>query len=159
MLERMKLLSFVGLVVMIAGSGVLATAKDRAANAPFKYVAGTEKLPEGCQGALQVGDSALNFTCPGGSVSVPYSDITLMQYRPEVSRQVSKLKIKWEVKPPFTAPLISKKNRYFVIVYQQQGRTGGLVLDVPPLTMRPYLAEIDLKAGKRVEVKEYEEYN
>jgi len=160
MLGRMPWLFVVGSVVLSAASVSPGTAKERAASAPFKYVAGTQKLPEGCQGSLQVGDRALNFICPAGSVSVPYTAITLMQYRPEVSRKVSKMKIKWEVKPPFGAPLITgKKNRYFVIVYEEQGRTGGLVLDVPPLTMRPYLAEIDLKSGKRVEVKEFEEYD
>jgi hypothetical protein len=33
-----------------------------------------------------------------------------------------------------------------------------MVLEVRPVAMRPYLAEIDLKAGKRVEVEGYEEY-
>lgn len=70
------------------------------------------------------------------------------------------MKIKWQVRPPSAMPLLgSKKNRYFVIVYGAHGAPAGLVLEVPPLTMRPYLAEIDLKAGKRVEVKEYEEYD
>jgi hypothetical protein len=155
---RIHSLLVAGVVVVITATGIRASGKDKVANAPFKYVAGTERLPEGCQGSLQVGVEALKFICPEGAVSVPYSAITFMQYRPEVSRKVSKMKIKWQVKPPSGVPLLNgKKNRYFVIVYAEQGKTNSLVLEVPPLTMRPYLAEIDLKAGKRVEV--YEEYN
>jgi hypothetical protein len=33
-----------------------------------------------------------------------------------------------------------------------------VVLKVAPRRMRPYLAEIELKSGKRVEVMGYEEY-
>ena len=68
------------------------------------------------------------------------------------------MKIRWKMKPQVVAPILGgKKNRYFTIVYEERGATRALVLDVPPETMRPYLAEIDVKAGKRVEVKETEE--
>jgi len=33
-----------------------------------------------------------------------------------------------------------------------------VVLKVDPLSMRPYLAEIEMKSGKRVEVMPYEDY-
>jgi len=144
----------------LPGALAAAIGREKVLASPFKYVGGSDKLPEGCQGSLQVGADALNFICPAGTVSVPYTAISFMQYRPDVSRKVSKMKIKWQVKPPWTGPLMGgKKNRYFAIVYEEHGAPAALVLEVPPLTMRPYLAEIDLKAGKRVEVKEYEEYD
>jgi hypothetical protein len=34
-----------------------------------------------------------------------------------------------------------------------------MVLRVDALSMRPYLAEIELKSGKRVEVMPYEDYS
>lgn len=151
--------SFV-ILALLAGSGHCAWGREKAAAAPFRFAGGTSSLPEGCQGALEVGAEALTFKCSGGAVSVPYSAITLMQYRPDISRQIWKMKIKWQVKPPSVAPIVGgKKNRFFTIVYEERGAKSGLVLDVPPLTMRPYLAEIDVKAGKRVEVKEYDEYD
>ena len=101
----------------------------------------------------------MTFRCPTGSVSMPFASISLMQYRPDISRKIRKMKIKWRVKPQIDAPILGgKKNRYFTIVYEEQGARRALVLDVPPDTMRPYLAEIDVKAEKRVEVKESEEY-
>jgi hypothetical protein len=148
------------ILATLAGSGHCAFGRERTAAAPFKFAGGTANLPEGCQGALEVGAEAMTFKCSGGSVSVPYSAITLMQYRPDISRKIWKMKIKWQVKPPSVAPLVGgKKNRFFTVLYEEHGVKRGLVLDVPPLTMRPYLAEIDVKAGKRVEVKEYEEYD
>lgn len=147
-------------LALFASSDHFAFGREKTAAAPFRFAGGTANLPEGCQGALELGADALTFKCSGGSVVVPYSAITLMQYRPDISRTVSKMKIKWQVKPPSVTPLVGgKKNRFFTILYEEHGATGGLVLDVPPLTMRPYLAEIDVKAGKRVEVKEYEEYD
>lgn len=148
------------MLALAAGVPGSAAGKEKVAASPFKYVGGTEKLPEDCRGSLEVGADALIFKCANGSVSVPYTAITLMQYRPDISRKVSKMKIKWQVKPPSMVTLMGgKRNRYFVIVYEEHGAPGGLVLEVPPLTMRPYLAEIDVKAGKRVEVKEYDEYD
>jgi hypothetical protein len=126
----------------------------------FKYSGGSENVPAGCKGLVEVGASALTFKCPQGSFSVPYSSIDVMEYRPDISRKILRMKISWTVRPPVVAPImVGKKNRYFTIVYQEQGETRGVVLDVAPERMRPYLAEIDVKAGKRVEVKETEDYD
>ena len=142
---------------LVAGS--FAFARKQIQTSPFKFVGGTEKIPESCKGLVEVGSAALTFTCPNGSVSVPYISISLMQYRPDLSRKIRKMNIKWEVKPPTKALVLGgKKNRYFTIIYDEQGTTHAVVLSVPPEVMRPYLAEIDVKSGKRVEVEESEEY-
>ncbi len=126
----------------------------------FKYVGGTEKLEPACEGKLEVTSTALVFNCPKGSIAAPYDSIFLMQYRPDVSRKVWKMKLKWKVRPLVESPLVGKKrNRYFTILYTEKGATHAMILDVSANAMRPYLAEIDLKAGKRVEVKGYEEYD
>ena len=86
---------------------------------------------------------------------MPFSTISLMQFRPDVSPRVRKLKLKWTTYP---TPLIAgKQNRYFTVVCKKQGATHVMVLRVDPLSMRPYLAEIELKSGKRVEVMPYED--
>ncbi len=133
-----------------------AYSREKPKGPQFKYAGGTENLLEGCEGNLELGPSALTFKCSGGSIAVPYPSISLMQYRPDVSRQVRKMKLKWKVKPPYGG---GKKNRYFTFLYDDQGKTLAVVLEVSPEVMRPYLAEIDLKTGKRVEVKAFEQYD
>lgn len=124
----------------------------------FQYVAGTENVLEGSRGNLEMGVSGLTFRTPDSSVLVPYSAIKLMQFRPDVSRKVRRSKVQWKVKPPSGG---GKKNRYFAILFDEEESKRpkhAMVLKVSPEAMRPYLAEIDLKSGKRVEVKGYEEY-
>lgn len=122
---------------------------------PFKYVGGTEQIQQGCKGSLELTSEVLTFRCTSGSVSAPYSSITLMQYRGNVSKQVWKMKLNWKVKPTGKH---SKRNRYFTVLYSEGGAVRSFVLDVAPETMQPYLAEIDLKAGRRVEVQSHEDY-
>jgi hypothetical protein len=145
-------------LAILLGMGGTAIARKKRAPTPFKYVGGTENLRESCKGLVEVGSSELTFKCKEGTISVPYESIALMQYRPDISRKIRRMTINWKVKPSFGGPILGgNKNRYFTIIYQDRGATGALVLDVPPGTMRPYLAEIDVKSGRRVEVKETEE--
>ena len=81
-----------------------------------------------------------------------------MQYRPDISRKVRRSKVQWKVMPPYGG---GARNRYFAVIFDEDDAKRpkhAIVLAVSPLAMRPYLAEIDLKSGKRVEVKGYEEY-
>lgn len=146
------LMSAVVLLALVAVDG-----KEKKPEEPrFKYVGGTELIQQGCKGNLELTSEALTFRCSGGSIRAPYSSISLMEYRSGLSRQVQKMKIRWNVKP---ATKHSKRNRYFTVLYSDGGSARAIVLDVTPEAMRPYLAEIDLKAGKRVEVESHEEYN
>ncbi len=125
----------------------------------FKYAAGTESISEGCEGNLELASTGLTFRCLTGSITAPFSSITLMQYRNDVSRKVRKMKLKWNVKPNFVAPLLGgRSNRYFTVVFKDEEKTHAMVLRVSPRAMRPYLAEIDLKSTHRVEVQGYENY-
>ncbi|MBZ5669739.1 MAG: hypothetical protein LAO04_08420 [Acidobacteriia bacterium] len=123
---------------------------------PFQYVGGTENIQQGCGGKLEVLKDGLAFTCPTGSVNLPFSAITLMQYRPDLSSQVWRMNIAWKVQPPHDK---AKDNRYLTLVYREQDAIHAVVLRVEPITMRPYLAEIELQSGKGVEVwRSYEEF-
>ncbi len=149
----------VPLTALIIAAGTIYS-RESPQNPQFKYTGGTENIKDTCTGSLELGASALTFRCPRGSVAVPYSSITLMQYRPDVSRKIWKMKLKWKLRPSLNSPLKgSKRNRYFTILYAGQETTRAMVLEVSPEAMRPYLAEIDLKSGKRVEVKSFEEYD
>jgi len=142
-------------MVLVPSSAALGIEPTR--DAIFQYAGGTEKIEIDCAGKLEVTMESLVFKCPGGSVVMPFSTITLMQFRPDVSRRVRKLKLKWTTYP--NTLIVGKQNQYFTIVSKKQGVTQVVVLRVDPRSMRPYLAEIELKSGKRVEVMPYEDYS
>jgi hypothetical protein len=138
------------------------SAREHAAKPAFKYVGGTKPLPERCQGKLEMNDTAMTFACSDASVRIPYASVLFMQYRPDISHKVRKMKPRWKVKPQLFAPMLGgKENRYFTIVYQEAGDSPAdtLVLEVSPDAMRPYLAEIDVKVGQRVEVVSQDDYD
>ena len=130
---------------------------EQSKQAVFQYAGGTEKIEIDCAGKLEVTTEGLIFKCPGASVEMPFSTITLMQFRPDVSPRVRNLKLKWTTYPSIL--IAGRQNRYFTVVCKKQGVTHVMVLRVDPLSMRPYLAEIELKSGKRVEVMPYEDYS
>jgi hypothetical protein len=147
--------------LLVAASSAYSREKPAPSGPPFKYAGGTENVEPLCEGNLELGSQVLTFKCStGSSVTIPYDSIAMMQYRPDVSKKVWKMKPKWKVRPVLETPLMgSKRNRYFTVVYTKNGAAHAMILDVLPDAMRPYLAEIDLKAGKRVEVKSFETYD
>jgi len=142
-------------VLLIPPSAALGTEESK--EAIFQYAGGTEKIEIDCAGKLEVTAEGLIFRCPGATVEMPFSTITLMQFRPDISQQVRNLKLKWKTYP--TILVAGKQNRYFTVVSKKQGVTHVMVLRVDPTSMRPYLAEIELKSGRRVEVMPYEDYS
>jgi hypothetical protein len=153
-----------GLAAILAFTGTVASKSKETRK--FKYAGGMQLLLRDCRGGLELKNDALTFRCPDGTETVPYTSIEFMEYRPSLSSKVRKLNIRWEVSPAGGMPIIPKKrNRFFVVIYSEpalpSGRAGnpkGLVLEVPPETMQPYIAEIELKSGKRVEVYSHEDY-
>jgi len=143
------------LIAAVAAILMAGVAGGRQTEPQFKYAGGTENLPEQCAGLLEMGADAMVFRCATYSIAIPYASLALMQYRPDVSRRVQKLKLKWKVRPE---PGGGKKNRYFTVVYGENGGQHAMVLEVQPPVMRPYLAEIEMRSGRRVEVKGYESY-
>lgn len=156
---RPRCVSVVRLCCLLAAlliAPTLTRGREEPIEPQFKYAAGTESLRQGCEGNLELNSTGMTFRCPAGSISVPYSDITLMQYRNDLSRKVRKMKIPWRLKPNFSVPLWGgKRNRYFTVVFKTDGTARAMVLRVSPDAMRPYLAEIDLKSAHRVEVRRY----
>lgn len=156
---RINLAVLGGLLVMLVVAAGVAAGRQEAPKPQFKYAAGTENLSDGCEGNLELTSEALTFKCLEGEVTAPYSSISLMQYRSNVSKKVRRLKVQWKIRPDYPTPILGgRRNRYFSVVYRLDGATHVLILQVPPQAMRPYLAEIDLKAEKRVEVESYEDY-
>lgn len=144
----MRTTLFLNLVALLA---LAVPAAGRSHRTPqFVYAGGTEALPEGCEGKLELLQTALVFECSQGRIAAPYDSITLMQYHPKVSREVRKMKLKWAVKPTTER---SKHNLFFTVLFSVDGGTQAMILRVLPETMRPYLAEIELRTGRRVDVE------
>ena len=141
------------LLLMSSGYG-----KHKKAEAPpFLYQAGTENIEKGCGGRLEVLKEGFKFNCPGGTFNLPFSGITMMQYRPDVSAEVLDLKIPWKIAPQLTRV---RENKYFTIVCNEQGKLRAVVLRVNEDDMRPYFAEIELQSGKTVqEFRSFDEFN
>lgn len=159
MIRRSLLVFGMGLIF---GSLVVGPAEVRAKDDPlppqFKYSGGTEDLPEGCDGNLEVNPEALTFRCWSGKIDIPYSAISAMEYRSEVSKRVRKMKVPWRIRPSVPSTILKyKKNRFFTVVYRAESTPHVMVLRVEPPAMRPYLAELDLRSDKRVDVQSYEE--
>jgi len=145
------------LLVLLSLSGGLAFGKHNKAEAPpFQYVGGTEALAAGCGGRLEVLKDNFAFSCESARVNIPFTSVNLMQFRPNLSKQVQRMNIAWKVEPQIGRV---KDNGYLTIVYSEQNAVHALVLKVSSETMRPYLAEIELKTGKSVEVyRSYDEF-
>jgi len=109
-------------------------------------------MRERCQGKLALTETAIIFECPEGRVTAPFDSITRMEYRSKISRQVRRMKLHWALKPPSGG---GKHNRLFTVVYRADGRLHAMVLKVSPDAMRPYLAELDLRVGHRVDVERF----
>jgi hypothetical protein len=150
-----RLARSLALAMMLLALGTVAATGKKRKETQFLYNGGTEQIEKGCEGNLELSSEALTFRCPSGSIRAPYSSISLMQYRSDISRQVLKMNLGWKVKPTMKH---SRQNRYFTILYNEGGSARAVVFNVTPEVIQPYLAEIDLKSGKRVEVQSHEDY-
>jgi len=145
-------------LAILLAVGALA-AREEPLRPQFKYAAGTEDLPEDCEGSLELSQEGMGFRHLGGVVSIPFASITRMEYRSDISPKISRLKVKWTIRPARSIPLFrTREHRFFAVAYRVDNAHHVLVLRVRPGVMRPYLAEIDLKANRRVEVEHLEEY-
>lgn len=144
--KNIKFILFLNFFVLLL---LAPSAEARKQNKPlFEYVAGTESLAKGCEGKLEVTEAAMVFECSAGSITVPYKSVTQMEYRPKISKEIRKMQLNWAIRPTSSR---SKHQGYFTVLFSEKGQTRAMVLKVSPDTMRPYLAEIDLKTGMSIE--------
>jgi hypothetical protein len=147
-----------GLTALLLAA-IPAPARQEQLLTPFKYVGGTENVITGCEGQLELTPEGMTFRCSSGSINIPFHSVRHMEYRRNLSRKVRRAKLKWKVRPTIISPIFGgKRNRYFTVLFETENSTRAMVLDVHPQAMRPYLAEIDLKAGQRVEVEPSDDY-
>lgn len=151
------LLAFLLLAVAAPASYPLIRKKKKLTS--FKLVGGTGNLPFKCEGSMEVGTSALIFNCSARPVTIHFPSIVLMEYRSDLSRTVRQMKLNWVTRPGDLPKLFGhKQDRFFTVVYNSEGVHQAAVFEVLPEVMEPYLAEIELKTGKRVVVESFEQY-
>lgn len=139
--------------LIVTGSLLLAPWPVHAAVSPaFIYSGGTETMPYDCGGQLDVSSTAMTFRCSAGSITIPFRSITHMEYRPELSKAVRKMKLQWKIKPSGSG---RKKNLFFTVLFRKDRRIHAAVFMVQPDEMRPYLALLELDTGKRIQVWDY----
>jgi hypothetical protein len=154
--RRVAALVLAALLLSLVGGVRSADGRNKSKGAEFKYVGGTEDVPANCGGRVELGQRALTYRCQEHVIVIPYASVQHMQYRNNISKEILGLGLKWKVAPELERV---KANRYFTVEYQEGGGIHVMVFDVNSEVMIPYFAEIDLKSGKRVEVRGYEEYD
>jgi hypothetical protein len=152
-IDRGQVVWLVLLAVLLGVHG--AAGREKPKETPFRYVGGTLGPSESCKGVLETSSEDMTFRYPTAAITIPFSSITLMQYRADVSRKVRRMHLQWSLFPPRGR---GNENHYFTVVYNEKGGRQALVLEVSPAAMRPYLAEIDLKYGRRIDVQNHEVY-
>lgn len=126
----------------------------------FRYVGGTWELKGRCRGQLQIGTNSVAFKCKEQIFDLPFESLTYMEYRPAPSEKLREAKVRWRRKPPLgvgvRVPWKRRKNKYFSVMFSKGGELGVAVFRVKPRVMRPYLAELDLRSGMRVEMDSFD---
>src|SRR5438046_8276196 len=88
--------SWIALAAILTAAVVL-RARDKA-RPHFTYVGGTEDMVYGCNGSMQLTTASLTFRCDQRTVAISYVAVSLMQYRPDISKKVRKMDLNWKLK-------------------------------------------------------------
>ncbi len=119
-----------------------------------EYVGGTlSGLPGKCDGRIiTTGEQSLVFRHKSGAVQVPYSQIDLLEYGQKVDRRYAMAVI---VSPLL---LLSKKRQHFLTVgyIDASGQRQAIVFRVEKDDIRPVLASLEVKTGRKVQYQDQE---
>ena len=113
------------------------------------YVGGTiQTVPEATKGELDTrNENSLDFTSPKGSFSIPYSQVTSLEYGQKAGRRVG-------VAIVITVwALFSKKRKHFLTIgfKDEGGKQQGVVIEIPKGTAKAMLTIIEARSGQKVE--------
>lgn len=118
------------------------------------YVGGTiTTIPEATEGELDTkNERELIFSSPKGSFSIPYSQITSLEYGQKAGRRVG-------VAIVITVwALFSKKRKHFLTIgfKDGEGKPQGVVLEIPKGTAKTTITIIQVRSGQKVEYESEE---
>jgi hypothetical protein len=136
------------LVLVLAGLAWPAEPGDRA-----EYVGGTLADMPRETGRLEITDEHFfRFRTRTAAVQVPYENINLLEYGQHVTRRY--------VMALVISPLLvlSKKRKHFLTIgyTDDLGRQQALVFQVPKGRIRPVLASLEARTGRKVEYQDPE---
>lgn len=136
-----------GILILCMGwpTAVLAAVRGR----EVMYVGGTiQAVPEATKGELDTRNEAeLVFTSPKGSFSIPYSQVTSLEYGQKAGRRVG-------VAIVITVwALFSKKRKHFLTIgfKDVEGKQQGVVMEIPKGTAKTMLTIFEARSGQKVE--------
>ncbi|MBI1983898.1 MAG: hypothetical protein HYS61_06840 [Acidobacteria bacterium] len=135
--------------ILILGIACPAPAMAAVRGKEVMYVGGTiQSLPEATEGQLDTqNETSLVFTCPKGSFSIPYAQITSLEYGQKAGRRVG-------VAIVITVwALFSKKRKHFLTIgfKDAEGKQQGVVLEVPKGTAKTTITILEARSGQKVE--------
>ena len=138
------------LVALLCPAPLLAAVRGK----EVMYVGGTIKsVPEATVGELDTqSEQALNFNSPKGSFSIPYAQITSLEYGQKAGRRVG-------VAIVITVwALFSKKRKHFLTIgfKDGEGRPQGVVLELPKGTAKTVITILEVRSGQKVEYESQE---
>lgn len=118
------------------------------------YVGGTvADLPEGAIGTLDASsDAALVFDSPKGKFSIPYENITSLEYGQKAGRRLG-------VAVTITIwALLSKKRKHFLTIgyTDASDKPQGVVIEIPKGTAKSFIITLEVRSGKKVEYESEE---
>ena len=142
------------LVCLLAASLAVAPARAEPVGARVEYVGGTlSALSANTEGRLRTTDPRyLSVAARGTEIRIPYEDINLLEYGQNASRRYV---LALTISPIL---LLSKSRRHFLTIgYQDpEGRQQALVFRVHKDDLRPLLASLEARTGRKVEYQEVE---
>jgi hypothetical protein len=118
-----------------------------------KYLGGTLSVAENAEGKLLTSDtSALSFTAKKEAVSIPYENITSIEYGQKAGRRIG---VAVMVSP---LALFSKKRKHYLTLgfTDAQGKSQGAVFELGKDIVRTTLVTLEARTGKQVEFESEE---
>ncbi len=119
-----------------------------------QYMGGTVSgVPNKSSARIEVRqDDVLKLSLKGNSLSIPYKDVTTLEYGMRASRRYLEAAL---ISPIF---LIGKRKTHFLTIgyTDAEGRQQAVVLEVPKDEIRPLLVSLEARTGRVVEFQDEE---
>ncbi len=126
------------------------------------YRGGTvASLAQNTEGAVTTTDEhEFRFVYKQGRLTVPYERVNFLEYGQKAGRRIGVAAAVAIVVAPVLAPipLLSKKRRHFLTInfVDEQGRQQAAVLELGKDIVRPTLAALEARTGKKIELQDDE---
>ncbi len=119
-----------------------------------QYMGGTVSgVPNKSTGRIEIRqDDVLKLSLHGSSLTIPYKDVTTIEYGMRTSRRYLEAAL---ISPMF---LIGKRKAHFLTIgyTDAEGRQQAVVLEVPKDDIRPLLVSLEARTGRVVEFQDEE---